>query len=156
MPALVAATAITGIANVVGAHKAAGAAKDAAKVQVASADKAQGVNQQVYNDQRALMQPYIQGGNDAFARLMSAKFGTSGQGTPQGGPPGGQFGQMSAMTGPPQPMPQAMPPQPPQAFGAAMGGGGPLVKIQAPTGETKDVPREQVQHYLGLGARMVN
>lgn len=78
----------TAIAIGVGAAGAAGslgaakmqsnAAKNAAKLQITSQEKAQGVNQQVYNDQRQALNPYVQAGNDSLSRLMAQHWGSGG------------------------------------------------------------------------------
>lgn len=154
-----------------GAHKKASAAKKASEQQVAAADKSQGYNQQVYNDQRALMQPYIQGGGSAYQRLLGDWQGRQPggapampQGAPQGPPsmpmagsrpqPPGAPTMGQAVPRTPMAMPQGMP-----GMGGPMQGpqgGGQMVKMQSPDGaETQDVPRERVPQYLARGARVV-
>lgn len=190
MPAAIAIPAIIGAVgagtSLISAKMQSNAATKAAGIQAASQDKAQQFNQQAYNDQRAALQPYVQGGQDAFSRLMTQHYGTGGlspgmSGTammpgsymapqqpyrpqPQGPPPPGvnptsgglstvPMGQhaptgppMQGASGPPQgagqnPMGQAMP--------------GQMVRLQAPDGSIEAVPADQVQHFLGQGARMV-
>lgn len=156
MPAAIAIPLITGAIGagtaIAGAKIQSGAAKNAAKLQSASADKALAVNQGVYRDQQALMNPYVQGGQDAYARLFSQQFGTPYQPQqapqaptgPQARPLGG--GPMGPVAGArPTPFQQAMDGQP----------AGGMVTIQAPTGETRQVPREQAQMFVSRGGKVV-
>lgn len=39
--------------------------------------------------------------------------------------------------------------------GRAGGGGGAMVKLQSPTGEVRDVPEAQAQHYIQMGAKRI-
>jgi hypothetical protein len=153
MPAAIAIPAIIGAASagtaLVGAHMQASAAKNAANTQVAASDRAQGFNQQVYNDQRQLMQPYVTNGQTSLAKLMAQHWGgDQAQYMPQQGPgpmPGQQGRSLAAMQGPGM----GAPPQ------AGMGGG-PTVKMTSPDGsETQDVPREHVPMFLAKGARVI-
>lgn len=131
------------------------AAKSAAKGQVASQDTAQQFNQQAFRQQQAALNPYIQGGQDAFSRLMSQHFDTGGLSAGMRGTavqPGQTFTPPQTMPGPSGsgPLAQAMTPSPgmpagqplsPQGAPAAMGGPtGPLVAVRAPTGEMARFP----------------
>jgi hypothetical protein len=70
MPAAIAIPALIGAGTqVAGAVMGSKAAKGAAKTQVQAAERAAGVQQQVYNDQRSLMQPYVQAGQSAVTSL---------------------------------------------------------------------------------------
>lgn len=148
MPAAIAIPLITGAIGagtaIAGAKIQSGAAKNAAKLQSASADKALAVNQGVYRDQQALMNPYVQGGQDAYARLFSQQFGTPYQ-PPAQAPTAPQIPQGPPAGARPNPFQQAMGGQP----------AGGMVTIQAPTGETRQVPREQAQMFVSRGGKVV-
>ncbi len=175
MPAAIAVPAIIGAGASVGtAAIGARAAGKAAKQQEQASDQAMAFQQRAYTDQQAAMQPYMRTGTDVFQRLAE-NYGR-GAYSPGGPSPFGaqspfaqalQPGGMGYSGQQPQPqmVNQAMPrvggpmPSGPQAggrpFAAAMGGGGDLVTIQAPTGETRQMPRQEAQAYLARGARMV-
>lgn len=146
----------------VGAHKAAGAARDAAKMQTDAADKATRINDNVYG-------PYLRQGRSAastMSRLTTPSAGAryaspdmtqpppAPSGPPQAAPrpaPRGTLGSiaqagaaMAAQYGP-------KPPQPPQS------GGGQMVMMEAPDGSgTRPVPADQVDRMLQAGARRVS
>lgn len=160
--------------SIASAKMQSGAAKKAATIQGASQDKAQAFNQQAFQQQQQALNPYIQGGQDAFTRLMSQHYGTGGlspgmQGTavqpgqrfmppaPQGPPPqGSPFAQ--AMGGAP------MGPQGPQALAAPPGGqpGGQMVNLAGPDGSVKAFPASEVPRIMqqaqaaGHAVRVVN
>lgn len=70
MPAAIAIPALIGAGTqVAGAVMQSKAAKGAAKTQSQAADRAAGVTQRVYDDQRSLMQPYVQAGQSAVTSL---------------------------------------------------------------------------------------
>ena len=58
-------------AQIYGAHKASSAANKAADQQVAATDKGLALQQQIYNEQKAGMQPYAQFGQQALGSLGS-------------------------------------------------------------------------------------
>ncbi|MBA3949314.1 MAG: hypothetical protein H0X44_05145 [Acidobacteria bacterium] len=150
-----------------GAKKKADAAKKASEQQVAAADKAQGYNQQVYTDQRALMQPYVQGGGAAYQQLLGDWQGRQPGGAPampQGAPPGSPMSMAGSRPQPPGAptmgqavprTPMAMPPGMPGQTGPPAQGG--MVKIASPDGsEVRDVPQAQAQMYLSRGGKLVS
>lgn len=159
--------------SVYGAKKASDASKDAARIQVGSADKAQQFNERVYGDQKQLMAPYIQGGQESFARLMQQHWGTplpagaapsAGNSTvlaqqagmalprpPQGSqmPQGGQpmtLGAMQSQAGGGPSQGQSMPGAPPQE---------PMVLMESPDGERRPVPQSKVALAEQRGAKRV-
>lgn len=167
MPAVIAVPAIMGAAgigaNLIGAKMSSNAAKDAAKLQVAATDKAQGFNERVYGDQKELMKPYVSAGSDSLARLMASHWGTP---LPTGmAPSGGNSAMLSnaAQMNTPRPAgpqygPQFQPTQPPPGSGMTLGAmqaqgqpgaGAPpqgsqtpqgMVRVKAPTGEIALLP----------------
>jgi hypothetical protein len=187
MPAAIAIPAIIGAAGVgaqvVGARNASNAAKDAARIQGQSADRAQAFNERVYGDQQQLMSPYVKAGSDSLARLMAQHWGTqppagmspSGgssamlsnaargfipqqgpfSGAPQAQPGGGNPNSLAAMQGGGG---QQMPPQgAPMPQGGQMPpqGGGQMVKLQGPDGSTRDVPAQLADQFIARGARRI-
>lgn len=160
MPAAIAIPAIIGAAGVgtsiAGAKIAANASRDAARQQQDATNRAQAFNQQIYQDQQKLMNPYTQAGQYALSNLMARQYGgspnqfapTPGYGAPMGQAPAQGYSPMLGNMGgaPPPQVPQG-PPQVPQ---------GDLVTLQGPDGSTKQVPRAMAPLYLQRGARMVN
>lgn len=172
MPAAIAIPAIVGAAgagaSLVGAKMSANASRDAAKLQVQSAEKAQRFTQQTYDDQKAAMQPYMQAGQQSLGALMARYAGQplqnrfapgggqaaepfqvpQGGGMPQGGQSLAAVGQMPG--GPAQPMPQ---PHGAPSSAMPMQGGG-MVRVKAPTGEMAMLPdgSPQLQMALQKGA----
>lgn len=142
---------------------AAHASKSAAGQQVDASNKALGVEQQVYEDQKNNLAPYRQAGTDALTRASSLadagspiglKTFTNGN-LPQvslNRQPGAPVSSMPQNAAPPMglaTMGQAQSPQAP----AANGGG--MVQLRAPNGSMRTVPAAQVAHYLQLGAQVV-
>jgi hypothetical protein len=169
--------AILGIAGVVGSLAKAkiqsNAAKDAAKHQIASTEKAQGYNQQVYHDQRSLMSPYVNAGNESLARLMSQHWGTPYQppapytgGQPQ--PPNQAVPRFGGPMGPPPPGPNRPNPNTPRLVGSGQSLGamqqpqqgpgpqGQMVQMQAPDGSVQAVPAAAVAQLEQRGARRMS
>jgi hypothetical protein len=139
------------VSGAMGAH----AAKSAANTQAASADKALALNTRIYDDQRAQMQPFVTGGQQAFQTLLN------GWQSRQGMSPGPQ---MTATPLAPGRVPnvagnggQGV------AFGQAMGApnsGSPglssgMVQMQAPDGSVRPVPSQLVDKYRARGAQVV-
>lgn len=134
-----------------GAKKSADAAKEAARIQAASAQQALNLQQQLYGQSRADLDPYRQHGVQGLTALSAL------MGHPQPAPSpwvGPQVGQAS---------PQQRGPLPPGATptGYAVnrgtvpglpGGPGSMVLLRAPNGQVKPVPAEQVDYYLARGA----
>jgi hypothetical protein len=154
-----------GVTQVIGAKKASNAAKDVAKIQTEAADKASGINDQVYS-------PYLRQGRSAastMSRLTTPSAGAryaspdmtqppapqpgpmpGGRPRPAGAPnmggarPRGTLGAMAQGGG----APQGGPPQ---------GGGGQMVMMEAPDGSgARPVPADQVDRFLQAGARRVS
>ena len=154
--ALIGGAIASGVSSLVGAKVASNAAKSAAKTQSQATDRALAVNQQVYNQQRQDQNPYMQVGQQGLTNLsqivgnQQPRFGGGlNPSQPQMQPP------MNLGTTGRPPMPQGGP-QIPQ--GAPMGGGGqsgPMVTVQAPTGETRQVPQALAQQMVAKGARIV-
>lgn len=130
--------------GLVGAKMGSNASRDAARIQAQSADKAQGFNQQVFDYQKQITQPYIQNGQTSLSNLMAQHWG----GTPE------QYG---------------MPPTGPRSVGGGMtagaqrslGGfagpqGGGMVQMRAPDGSVRPVPQQLVEKYRAKGAQVVN
>ncbi len=69
--ALLASAALSGGLQLAGAAKASSSANKAADQQVASADKGLALQKQIYNEQKAGMQPYAQFGQQALGSLGS-------------------------------------------------------------------------------------
>lgn len=128
--------------SIVGGIMGSKAAKNAAKTQVESGDKALGLQGHLYQQQQAMNQPYMNLGQSAL-------------------------GNLGAMVGRPQAMPTANPatmgPQgrqmPPggQTVGQSMlrPGGGGMVRMRAPDGSENAVPPDQVQFFLQRGAQVL-
>jgi hypothetical protein len=135
------------VSGAMGAH----AANSAAKTQAASADKALALNTRIYDDQRAQMQPFVTGGQQAFQTLLS------GWQNRQGMSPGPAMAQT--------PLRSAGSGQTPTAaangsFGQAMGAPNPAansgsVVLRAPTGEVREVPAHMADRLLAAGATRV-
>jgi hypothetical protein len=139
------------VSGAMGAH----AAKSAATTQAASADKALALNSRIYDDQKAQMQPFVTGGQQAFQTLLN------GWQSRQGMAPG----QAMAST----PLRQVGSGQTPAAaaaagpFGQAMGApnsGSPglssgMVQMRAPDGTVRPVPSQLVDKYRARGAQVV-
>lgn len=174
MPAAIAIPAIIGAAGagaqMYGAHKAAGAARDAANIQSRAADRAQQFNERVYNENTQRLNPYLQMGSDSLARLFSQHWGTPYQPVqgPAGMPPPGgavpRFGAASGM--PQQPDAAAIRQAIPRTFGGGGGSlaalqaqGGPqpggLVKLQGPDGSVQAVPAQLADQFIARGAQRV-
>jgi hypothetical protein len=184
MPIPVAVPIAMGLAsvfsNLFGAKKKADAAKEAVNYQRQATDKAVALNRDVYQQQLAQQQPYMQAGQQGLTNLQQIvgnqqnRFGggmVPGQGGPApmnlatafGPPPQGptpqQGPQGPPMGGPPQgQMGGGMPPQ--AAQGSPQGapqGQGQMVRLQAPTGEVIPLPANhpKIQQLIAAGARMV-
>lgn len=121
MPAAVAVPAIVGgVSSLVGGGIAAHSAHSASKAQQDASARALALQQGVYDEQRRMLSPYVQGGQSAFARLMDGYWNNKPYGMMA--PPGGPQGQPMPM--PPQGAPpQGSPAGPPPSggfFGAAL------------------------------------
>jgi hypothetical protein len=153
-----------GVASLVGAKMQSNAAKKAAAVQTDYGNRALDLQKQMYEQDRADQQPYRNigyGALNTLGSMMGPKFNQGGGGfQPSMGGGGGGF----SFNGPPSPS------SPMGGGGGFMGGprpggsgqtpmasgsGGGMVLMQAPNGQTKQIPREQVAHYQQMGARVV-
>jgi hypothetical protein len=150
MPAAVAVPLILGAASagtsLVAAKMGSSAAKNAAKTQAASADQAQRYNQQVYDYQKQITQPYITQGQTSLANLMAQHWGGRPEqyGLPQGAPMAAPQGVQSLATfGQPQGQ------QGPQVGGQ---GYARAVSMRAPDGSVRQVPPQLVSKYQQMGA----
>lgn len=151
--------AISAGENLAGAAIASNAAKSAAATQSASADKAIALQnsalqqEQAFNAQQLALaqgrsQPYINAGQGALSRLgqgtsqpvtnpgaYSMPSGGGGALSGLGAAPAGYYGQTTAAPAVPQ--------------------GGAMITVQAPTGQTKQVPASEAQHWTFLGAKVI-
>ena len=136
--------AVTSGATLYAAKKGADASRNAAATQTAAADRAGQLQydlgmksldfqRQMWDQGQANMQPWMNMGRSALGAL-GAGMGLSGGGAP-------------AMGGPSR-MPSG-----------GMGQGGysapAMVMMQAPNGQSKQVPQAMVEHYKAMGARVV-
>lgn len=162
MPAAVALPWIIGAgaaASVGGAAIQAHAAGKASKAQMSAADKDLALQTQVYHDQMARTQPYVDFGTQSLAnlgRLRDTPFSTQTQGLTNaarygGPPPAYQMGQPQGGG-----MPLSALGQRPQGQPMAMGqmGGGQTVRMVGPDGTPNQVPQANVQEALRRGARL--
>jgi len=179
------ATIITGAAiaastagSVYAAKKGASTAKEAAKTQSDSADKALDLQKSMYEQQQANLSPYRQVGQGSLQNLgnfqsfagVPGQFGAGvqsqyqhalspGMGAPGAVSSGGQPGGPSA---PPAIVPHVSPadrggifhPQP-TGDTAVPRANGQMVQMRAPTGEVMPVPADQVAHYTERGAQVI-
>lgn len=137
MPAAVAVPAIIGAgATIATAKIGSDAAKGAAKTQERATDRVLQVNRQVYDDQRKLVDPYVQAGTVSLGNLMKQHWG--GQGMPTGAPA--------------EPRPVGTGRTAGTSL-ASMGGG--RVRLQAPTGEVAEVPAYLADRAIARGARRI-
>lgn len=164
-------------ASIFGAHEAASASKNAAAVQQQSADKALAVEKGIYDNQVAMLSPYVQAGTASMQALMSKYWGTPFnnqiQSYIQGGKAAANAPVPYSLTGAgvsaPAPQPWGAPaPQQPNAFMSAMPaiaaaaprmappmGGGGMVSMVSPDGsETVQVPQNLVSAFQAKGAKL--
>lgn len=163
--AMLIGSAVAGGASVVGGKMASNSAKNAAKTQTASVDKAQQFNEKAWQQQQAALAPYQQAGQSALGSLMT-RFG--GKPLENSYAPPGQFarppqgaGPLTAAMGSPQ-GPPAAPGQPAasggQPPGAPMPPGAPsepMVLMAGPDGSQKQIPQSRVPDAMARGARRV-
>jgi hypothetical protein len=147
-----------GVTQVVGAKKASNAAKDVAKIQTDAADKASGINDQVYS-------PYLRQGRSAastMSRLTTPSAGARYASPDMTQPPAPQPGPMPGGRPRPAGAPNMGPARARGSIGAmAQGGGaqaGPpsMVMMEAPDGSgARPVPADRVADMERAGARRV-
>lgn len=171
MPAAVPA-AVAGAQLIMGA-KGAHDAKEAAKAQTASADRALGLETQIYRDNVARMQPFVTGGQSAFQTLLngwqakqpnfSAPVGAPSSATPFAqamGANAGNVGQMSMVNAGPMARPGVdIPINQRSGYEAPAPmntGGYGSVRVQAPDGEVRDLPASLADRAIAAGARRLN
>lgn len=175
------ALAIGGLASagagIAGAKMQSSAAKKAAETQQRAADQAMAVQRDVYRDQMAMNQPYVQVGQQAIGtlgRLLGAPEGARfaapalqpqpiaipGSGARMSSPGSRlgavmpQMGQGPApMSGNPMPQGQNTAPQMSQQ-GPVFGGNG-MIRLQAPDGSMGEVPAHLADQFIARGARRV-
>jgi len=165
IPALIGAGA-----SLIGGAISSSAAGSAADKQKATADQALALQKQIYDEQKAQRAPYVAQGATSLAKLGQIAGNAQQQPLPGAfqnpylprsggaGPtqPLGAMGQSPWTQPPPQgafPPPQGPPPQPPQQ-GPGGGAGPQMVTIQAPTGETKQVPMATAQQIVQRDPRV--
>ena len=179
---VLASAAIPAIGSAVGAKLNSNAAKDAAKIQADSAQKALDERKRLFDIETANRKPYLDASMAALGRLgqsagqpmnLPAAYQNPYAPKPQGGGFAGMLGQMGQMAprqGGMQPqggwMPQgqnvtsapgSMQPQgqPMAQQGAPQAPQGDLVTVQAPNGQTARLPRQQAEMAVQKGARIV-
>lgn len=129
---------------------------------------AQAVDQRDYQrsqtaDYNARLTPYIGAGNAATSAATSllasspyaARFAAAPQPTGPVAPPGRTITDQPTVTPPVTSTTMPVPNPMPNASTTAAAMPGPPVLLRAPTGVIKQVPAEQVQHFLSLGATRV-
>lgn len=118
--------------NLAGGAMQAHAQGQAANTQARYAEQALAFAKQQYADAIKNFAPYMQASQGATAKLTDFlnQSRPPSMGAPTSGTPGMNLGAMAP-------------------------GGGQLVTLKAPTGQIKQVPAEQAQHYLDLGAQPV-
>ena len=143
--AMLIGSAVSGGAAVAGAKMASNASKNAAQAQIDASNKAQAFNQQVFNTQQQALAPYQAAGQDALSRLTAMRNTQPLAQQAQGYVNAARYGQMPAQS----PWPTGPQMQQPQ------GGGGGMVTVRAPTGETQQVPQAMAQQLVQRGAQIV-
>lgn len=161
-PALIAAGG-----SVLAGDVAATASKDAARTQAAAADRAMGVQRQVYDDARATLSPYTALGASAagsLGSLLGLPAGGGGMVTAPAGAAAATAPALAGTAGAPGPgMVGAVEGKrdPMNASGYGGGRGGSIASLsgvqmlEAPDGTVKAVPRDRAAFYLRRGARPV-
>lgn len=66
-------------ASIIGASKAAGAAKTAAQIQANSGEQALDFEKQIYGDTKSNLSPYVSAGQQSLQNLMNQHWGVNGQ-----------------------------------------------------------------------------
>jgi hypothetical protein len=153
LPAAIAIPAIVGAASagasVVGAKMQSNAAKKAAQTQVTASNDALRRYEQIN-------QPYLQAGQSSMntlGRLMQPGLPYSPQQQQMDARgPMSSAGPMDQMR---PPMMGGGPPGGKSPFASAMAPMGDMVKVQAPDGSVRDVPRQMAQTFLARGGKLV-
>jgi hypothetical protein len=163
IPAVVAASAISGGAAVAGGLIASSGAKSAAQTQATAAASAQALQEKMFEEQRTDRQPWVTSGGQA-ATTLSALMGL-------GGTVNGQSVQPASATATPSTaggattLAQAM--RAPSGTGLPQGSptpalqngpspaAGDMVTLMAPDGTRQAVPRRFMPYYVSKGATVV-
>lgn len=160
MPAAVAIPLIAGAgASVAGSAIQAHSAKNAAKTQAQSADKALAFNQRVYDDQMRMVNPYVQFGTQSLGnlgRMAATPFSEQTNGYVQAAQGGGIPSFQQGMSNPAQGLSLGSMGAP-QGGPMAPQGGGQMVRLRAPNGEMAQFPmgHPNIQRALAAGAQRV-
>lgn len=152
MPAAAVIPAVIGAgAATAGAAIQAHAAGNASEAQQRSQEQALGLQRQIYQDQLARTQPYVNAGTQALGGLMS-HYGPGGQSFDQRiastlAPFQGAVGMQGLNAGlSAYGQPPSMPPVPTSAAG-------PMVWMRSPTGDVQQVRSQDVAHFEAKGAK---
>lgn len=138
-----------------GSAIAAHGAHSAANTQVQAANDARAYYNQMYQTGRADLEPWMQAGGDARAKLadMLQLPGAGASATPRASlPPGERVGNGAALSTFAR---AAVPAAVRMAPGGATKPDVPMVMLKAPDGATRAVPADQAQRYIALGAQRV-
>lgn len=139
MPAAIPiAMGVSAATGLVGAKMQSSAAKNAAKTQAGSADKALALQERIYNQNRQDQMPWLNAGGSAVSQLARLT-GVGGGGLSQN--QGQGYPYAMNMSGGPQRSPLA-----------SLANAGQMVTLKAPNGMTKQFSADDpaLQHYLGL------
>jgi hypothetical protein len=162
--------------SLLGGKKGSDAAKEAAALQAQTAQQALAFQKQIYEEQKAQKAPYVAQGATSLAALGRTAGAQQQQVLPSAysGQTLGQLGQQirtaqaQSQANPTQaqqqaaatavPTPGGMPPGAPPTPGAGPGQipNDELVTVEAPTGETRQVPMALARQMVAKGARIVD
>lgn len=145
--------------NLFGAKKASDASKKASQQQMAAGQKAFDYEQQMLGKQEAAAKPYMQLGQQSLGMLGLGKTFAPPNLNPYGPQPG-VANQAGGYSG--NPLPKTSASTSPGAYTmgqmgqqAASPQSGGMVTVQAPNGQTRQMPREQAQFFVQKGARIL-
>ena len=141
-----------GALSFLGARSQAGAAKDAAKIQAESAEKALALQREMWQQQQANQAPWVSAGQGAvstLARLMGTPTPAVNvpRATPTAAPDQTRNNVLARLAGADRAFVSRL------ANSALTKGG--LVALRAPDGTVQAVPQAQADHYMRLGAVQV-
>lgn len=141
MPAAVAVPLIVGAGtaatSIAAAKIGSNAANKAADMQERAANRSLSLQRGVYDDQRRLVQPYVEAGGVSLSNLMKQHWG--GQGMPYQAQP--------------EPRPMGMGRSPTAGMSLRLG----TVRLEAPDGSgVRDVPAHLAEKFIARGARRVS
>lgn len=134
---------VPAVGSLVGASIQSNANTDAAKIQADSVQKALDFEKQQYADLTGRLAPYVAAGTTSTDRMsqllgLPARPQTTATAPPTRGPSVANYG---------GPSPAAAPAQAPTAPA--------MITIQAPNGQTKQVPASEQQHWESVGAKVL-